>query len=63
VIQRDLELRCSHSLVRRHEALGEEIATRIVGVQHDAAVAIVLSDVVTERVQSFGDVSGRCKYG
>jgi hypothetical protein len=51
-------LRRSHPFVGRHEPLGEEVATRIVDEQHDAAVAIVLGNVLTERVQCLSDVSG-----
>jgi hypothetical protein len=63
VIERDLELGGSQPLVRRHESLSEKIPTSVVNEQNDAAVAIVLSDILTECAQRFGDVSGGGEYG
>jgi len=63
VIESDLQLRCSHAFMRRHEALSEQIAAGVVAEQHHVSVAVVLSDVLAQRVERLGDVAGRGEYG
>jgi hypothetical protein len=63
VIERDLQLGGSHPFVRRRKALDEEVAPRVVDVEHHVPVAIVLTYILAERVQRFGDVSGSGEYG
>ena len=62
MIERDLNLRRSHAFVRRQEALRQQLALCVADEKHDVPVAIVLADVLSERVQRFRRVSNGREY-
>ena len=63
VVDRDFYLRRSHPFVCRYQPLRQQVAAGVVDEQRRVSIAVVLSDVLSERVQRLGDVSNRRKYG
>ena len=61
VIKGDLDLCRPHSLMGWNQTLGEQVAFGIVDEQDDVPILVVLEDVLGERIQRFGDVSGSGK--
>src|SRR5436190_5376628 len=58
MIDGDLDLRRTHTLMRRYQSLRQQVALRVVDEEHRVSIAVVLDHILGERVQRLRYVSG-----